>query len=79
MVYNSNDVTIELVGFQGNDASCSIADLAPPYGQLTFADISRFLEAFSNQNPAADLAAPAGAFTFADISAFLAAFAAGCP
>ncbi len=58
---------------------CSIADLAAPFGQLTFADISTFLAAFSTSNPAADLAAPFGSFTFADIAAFLAAFAAGCP
>lgn len=58
---------------------CNAADLAAPLGQLTFADISAFLAAFSGQNPDADLAAPSGAFTFADISAFLAAFSAGCP
>ncbi len=60
-------------------APCSPADLAPPFGALTFADISAFLAAFSSQDPSADLAAPAGQFTFADISAFLAAFSAGCP
>ncbi len=59
--------------------SACVADLAAPQGQLTFADISAFLQAFTAQDPAADLAAPAGQFTFADISAFLAAFAAGCP
>ncbi len=58
---------------------CNAADLAAPIGQLTFADISAFLSAFSAQNPSADLAAPAGQFTFADITAFLAAFSAGCP
>jgi hypothetical protein len=56
-----------------------IADLAEPFGQLTFGDISAFLGAFSAQDPAADLAAPVGQFTFGDISAFLAAFSAGCP
>ncbi len=58
---------------------CNAADFSAPFGQLTFADISAFLGAFSGQDPAADLAAPAGAFTFADVSAFLTAFAAGCP
>ncbi len=58
---------------------CNDADFAAPFGQLTFADISAFLGAFSSSDPAADLAAPAGQFTFADISAFLTAFAAGCP
>lgn len=58
---------------------CNDADFAPPLGQLTFADISAFLGAFTANDPAADLAAPTGSFTFADISAFLSAFAAGCP
>ncbi len=58
---------------------CNPADLAAPFGQLTFADISAFLAAFSTSDPAADLAAPQGQFTFADISAFLGAFSAGCP
>ncbi len=58
---------------------CNPADLAAPFGQLTFADISAFLGAFSNSNPAADLAPPFGSYTFADISAFLGAFSAGCP
>ncbi len=58
---------------------CNVADLAEPFDQLTFADISSFLGAFTTSDPAADLAAPIGQFTFADISAFLAAFAAGCP
>jgi hypothetical protein len=59
--------------------NCNAADLAPPLGSLTFADISAFLAAFTASDPAADLAAPLGAFTFADITAFLDAFAAGCP
>ncbi len=58
---------------------CGPADLAPRFGELTFADITAFLAAFSNQDAAADLAEPVGQFTFADISAFLAAFSAGCP
>ncbi len=58
---------------------CNPADLAPPFGQLTFADISTFLAAFASQSPAADLAAPLGNYTFADITAFLSAFSAGCP
>ncbi len=60
-------------------SGCNPADLAAPFGQLTFADISAFLAAFSGQQPAADLAAPFGQYTFADISAFLAAFSGGCP
>ncbi len=63
----------------GNNAGCNAADLADPVGSLTFADITAFLTAFANQDPAADLAEPVGQFTFADISTFLAAFSAGCP
>ncbi len=59
--------------------SCGPADLAAPFGELTFADISAFLAAFTANEPVADLADPLGQFTFADISAFLAAFSAGCP
>ncbi len=60
-------------------ASPCPADLAEPFGQLTFADITAFLGAFTNQDGPADLADPFGQFTFADITAFLTAFAAGCP
>ncbi len=61
------------------DRSCNPADIAEPFGAITFADVSAFLAAFATGNPDADLAPPLGQFTFADISAFLAAFAAGCP
>lgn len=85
----NNDGLPDLVtGYSGNTSvrvfyaraqSCSPADLAAPLGQLTFADITAFLAAFSVADPAADLADPIGQFTFADIAAFLAAFNAGCP
>jgi hypothetical protein len=58
---------------------CNAADLAEPFGQLTFGDIGAFLAAFDAMEPAADLAEPFGQFTFGDIGAFLAAFDAGCP
>ncbi len=58
---------------------CNDADLALPFDSLTFADITAFLTAFNNMDPAADLALPTGSFTFADITAFLTAFNAGCP
>ncbi len=60
------------------NSTCA-ADIAEPYGSLTFADISSFLAAFNAGEPPADLAAPVGVYTFADISAFLGSFAAGCP
>jgi 1,4-alpha-glucan branching enzyme len=63
--------------------NCGPADLADPLGQLTFADVGAFLDAYTNSfailEPGADLATPFGEFTFGDISAFLNAFAAGCP
>ncbi len=59
-------------------AGCNAADLAEPFGELTFADISAFLGAFNAGDAAADLAAPFGVFSFADITAFLGAYSAGC-
>ena len=44
---------------------------------INFADISAFLIAYGNQDPAADFAQD-GFYNFADISAFLNAYAAGC-
>ncbi len=72
-----DNLVVQLTSTVGQ--GCNPADLAEPFGQLTFADISGFLGAFSVSDPSADLAPPIGQFTFADISAFLTAFAAGCP
>ena len=47
-------------------------------GQLNFFDVSAFIAAFNNADPAADLAAPFGVFNFFDISAFIAEYNAGC-
>ncbi len=55
------------------------ADIAPPFGVLSYADITEFLRAFTQQDPAADLAPPFGAFTISDATAFLTSFNAGCP
>ncbi len=55
------------------------ADLAEPFGQLDFSDVTAFLTAFSSMDPAGDLAEPFGQFDFSDVTAFLSAFAAGCP
>jgi hypothetical protein len=57
---------------------CNAADLAEPFGALSFADIAAFLGAYTAQDGAADLAAPFGVFSFADITAFLGAYSAGC-
>lgn len=58
---------------------CNAADLAAPEGILDLADISAFIDGFTNQTAVADLAAPFGIFDLADISAFIDAFSAGCP
>ncbi len=85
---NGDNLPDLVTGYSGNTSirifyaqsqNCNAADLAEPFGQLTFADITAFLAAFNASDPAADLADPQGQFTFADITAFLAAFNAGCP
>lgn len=58
---------------------CGPADLAAPFNNLDFFDVSAFLGYFSTGDPLADLAEPAGTFDFFDVSAFLAAYNAGCP
>ncbi len=61
-----------------SEAACSVADLALPYNELDFFDISAFLTAFSASDSSADLNND-GAFDFFDISQFLTSFSAGCP
>ncbi len=58
------------------DESCP-ADLTGD-GNLDFFDVSAFLSAFNNQDPAGDFNDD-GAYDFFDVSAFLSAFSAGCP
>ena len=53
-------------------------DLAEPYDELNFFDVSAFLTAFGNMEPIADINND-GAYNFFDVSAFLAAFGDGCP
>jgi choice-of-anchor B domain-containing protein len=59
-------------------AGCSGADLAEPFGELNFFDVSAFLSAFNSQEVSADLNGD-GNFDFFDISSFLTQFNAGCP
>ncbi|MFK7760018.1 MAG: spondin domain-containing protein [Phycisphaerales bacterium] len=61
-----------------SDASCSAADLAVPYDQLNFLDVSAFLSAFSAGDASADINNDNN-FNFTDISQFLTTFTAGCP
>jgi len=58
---------------------CNGADLAEPFGQLDFTDVTTFLVAFGAMAPEADLAAPIGQWDFSDVTAFLGLFGAGCP
>ncbi len=58
---------------------CNGADLAEPFGQLDFSDVSAFLVAFGAMEAAADLAEPTGQFDFSDVIEFLSQFGAGCP
>lgn len=62
----------------GAPMGCNDADLAEPFGELDFFDVSAFLVAYNAMDPAADLNGD-GAFDFFDVSAFLTAFNAGCP
>jgi len=57
---------------------CNDADFAEPFGTLDFFDVLAFLQAFSNQDPAADINSD-GLWDFFDVLAFLQAFSAGCP
>ena len=56
---------------------CGVADDAPPFGQLDLADVTRFVERFSEQDPRADLTDD-GLIDLADVVAFVNAFTAGC-
>ncbi len=55
------------------------ADLAEPFGQLDFSDVTAFLVAFAGMAPEADLAEPFGQFDFSDVVGFLTVFGSGCP
>lgn len=57
---------------------CNLADLAEPFGELDFFDISAFLSAYSAMDPSADINND-NAWDFFDISAFLTEYGAGCP
>ena len=58
---------------------CSIADLAPPFGELDISDVVEFLRAFGTSDPVADLAPPFGEWDISDVVEFLRVFGAGCP
>lgn len=60
------------------DPGCNVADVADPFGELNFFDVSAYLQLFGDADPRADLNDD-GLFNFFDVSAFLTAFNAGCP
>lgn len=56
---------------------CSIADINAD-GELTFGDVSAFIEAFNTGEPEADVNGD-GFINFRDVTDFIAALNAGCP
>ena len=66
------------LGVEAPSSACSDADLAEPFGELNFFDVSAFLSAFSANEPAADLNGD-GQYNFFDVSGYLTLFNAGCP
>jgi hypothetical protein len=59
-------------------AGCNDADLAEPYGELNFFDVSAFLTAYNAGDLSVDFNGD-GMLNFFDVSAFLVAYNAGCP
>jgi len=70
--------TIITVKPSDSPSACSAADLAEPFGELNFFDVSAFLSLFSAGDAGADLTGD-GQFNFFDVSEFLSVFSAGCP
>lgn len=73
---SSDILTLQAVHPQDTQSVC-LADLNND-GELNFFDVSAFLSAFAQQDPAADFTGDLQ-FDFFDVSAFLSAFSAGCP
>ncbi len=72
--YNLNSMTFTSQG----PTPCNDADLAAPFGELNFFDVSAFLTGYNAQDAAADLNND-GVFDFFDVSSFLTTYNAGCP
>lgn len=73
-----DDIRLEQRICEDVGAGCSEADLAEPFGQLDFFDVSAFLNAFNSADPSADFNNDT-LFDFFDVSSFLTRFNAGCP
>lgn len=61
------------------DCDSCPADLAAPFGELNFFDVTAFIGAYNNQDSAADFAAPFGVYNFFDVAEYIAQFNQGCP
>ncbi len=77
-VARSDVARLDLFCAGGCPEDCA-ADVAEPFGQLDFNDVTRFLEAFGAGELVADIDLPASSYDFADVVGFLTAFASGCP
>ncbi len=78
--FTNFDIQVDNVRIQTSAAGgCNGADLAEPFGQLDFSDVSAFLVAFGAMDGAADLAEPFGQWDFSDVVEFLGQFSDGCP
>jgi hypothetical protein len=64
---------------QNFSGPCGPADLAEPFGSVTFFDLTAFITLFVAGDAGADLAEPFGTINFLDIAAYLDLFNAGCP
>jgi hypothetical protein len=62
-----------------NWADACRADLAAPFGELSFFDLAAYLALFNAEDAAADLAEPTGVLNFFDLAAYLSSYNAGCP
>lgn len=58
---------------------CSGADLAEPFGALSFFDVAQFISFYNAGDPRADLAAPFGSLSFFDVAQYINLYNAGCP
>jgi hypothetical protein len=74
---NGADVGAAFVFAAPSGLACARADLAEPFGLLDLADVTEFVMAFLNEDPAADFEFD-GVFDLADLVAFATAFLAGC-
>jgi len=73
---DTNEITFQ--GAWTMMAPCNLADLAEPYAEFDYSDISAFVELLSSSDPSADLTGD-GFIDYLDVSLFLGVFTTGCP